>query len=264
MPFHPWCFDIFCRQSKVRFERINVSGLMKWRNAELSFTDLHSFPWSDDVVEGQEQFWLHVPGKEYLAANPLYVPGFQALLLDAARSEDEQSQRNCSPAQVDKDVFASLPQEIRLLIVGFLDVRDLQNVRLASKAFTTLPNSVWRRLVHEEMPWLWEAWCDSDAHVPSFWTTVTASELAFVKEERERYLAQLRDEYTPASQAVEFLLPFPQEGPRPLTLPSETNWHRVYTEIKQNWGRLLGLRNRQRIWENVGEIIKRIERYTQV
>lgn len=264
MPFHPWCFDIFCRQSKLRFNRINISGLIKWRDAEFSYEDFHSFPRSGDVLEGQEQFWQHVPGKEYLAANPLYVPGLRTILQNADREESELPKK--SPALLQgghHDVFASLPPEIRLLVVRFLDAGDLNNLRVASKTFTNLPNSVWRQLVREEMPWLWESGYDSEeAHVPSFWTTVTANELMLFKEERERYSARLDDDYTPTNKAVDFLLPFPKQGPNQLKLSKgNTDWHAVYTQIKQNWSSLRGLRNRRRIWEDVEEIIKRIEKY---
>lgn len=274
MPFHPWCFDIFCRQSKVRFNRINISGLIKWRDAEFSYEDFHSFPRSGDVLEGQEQFWQHVPGKEYLAANPLYVPGLRTILLNAGRNEEELTRNRIEESKLPKrnhtslqvghdDVFASMIPEIRLLLVSFLDASDLNNLRMASKAFTRLPNSVWRRLVQEEMPWLWESWHSSEeVHVPSFWTTVTANDLMLFKEERERYSAQLNDVYSPTSKAVDFLLPFPKEVPNQLKLPrGNTNWHGIYTQIKKNWSSLKGLRNRQRIWEDVEEIIKRIEKY---
>jgi hypothetical protein len=274
MPFHPWCFDIFCRQSKTRFNRINISGLIKWRDAEFSYEDFHSFPWSGDVFEGQDQWWQHVPGKEYLAANPLYVPGLETFLLNAGRKEEDLSSGEMEESEFSNkshtslqighdDVFASLPPEIRLLLVSLLDASDLTNLRIASRTFTKLPNSVWRRLVQEEMPWLWESWSDGEEdHVPSFWTTVTANDLLFFKEVRERYSTQLSDGSTPTSEAVNSLLPFPKEVPSQLRLPrGNTNWHGVYTHIKQNWSSLRGLRNRQRIWEDVGEIIKRIEKY---
>ncbi|KAF3389074.1 hypothetical protein F1880_003721, partial [Penicillium rolfsii] len=274
MPFHPWCFDIFCRQSKARFNRVNISGLMKWRDAEFSYEDFHSFPWSGDVFEGQDQWWEHVPGREYLAANPLYVPGLETFLLDAGKLDEVPSHDKMELSELASenhtsmhighdDVFASMPPEIRLLIVSFLDARDFANLRMASRAFSRIPNSVWRRLVHEEMPWLWEAWSEGEnVHVPSFWTTVTANDLLFFKEVRERYSAHLNHGDLPISEAVNFLLPFQKEAPNQVRLPwGDTNWHGVYTQIKKNWSSLKGLRNRQRIWEAVEEIIKRIEKY---
>lgn len=92
----------------VRFKRINISRLMQWRNTVFSHQDFRRFPRSRDVRKGQDQFWQHVPGKEYLTGNPLYAPGLQAILLDAARNEDEEWKINYTPLQVDPDVFPTL------------------------------------------------------------------------------------------------------------------------------------------------------------
>lgn len=54
MPFHPWCFDIFSRQSKAQFGKVNVSGLMKWRNSDFGWDDFHSFPRDGDVFAARE------------------------------------------------------------------------------------------------------------------------------------------------------------------------------------------------------------------
>lgn len=274
MPFHPWCFDIFCRQSKARFNRINISGLIKWRNAEFSYCDFRKFPRSEDVHKCRQQFWQHLPGKEYLAANPLYVPGLPTILLGAAKKEDDLSHGGTEESELPKgthpsfpigrdDVFDSMPLEICLLVVSFLNGTDLNNLRIASRTFTRLPNSVWHQLVREEMPWLWESYDDGkEVHIPSFWTAVTTNSLKLFKEEREHYSSLLEDVYTPTSEVVDFLLPFPKDVPnQPKLSRRNTDWHELYTQIKKNWSSLRGLQNRQRIWKDVKEIIKRIEKY---
>ncbi|KAL4981699.1 hypothetical protein BDW68DRAFT_75775 [Aspergillus falconensis] len=265
MPFHPWCFDIFSRQSKLLFNKVNVSGLMRWRNAECTYEAFHEFPRIADVIEAQEQFWRHVPGREYLAANPLYVPGLPALLRAAAEPEGKMDYQK-APASSSSSLtsrIASLPLEIRLHILDFLDPADIMRLRAASKAFTQLPNSVWYRLVREEMPWLWEAWGDSEIdHTPSPWSTMTANEVKFLNKARKRYLKVLSDEPAILDGTVEYLLPCPNLGADSVNLPmANLNWHQVYTTIKRNWGCLKGLRNRKRIWEDVAEIIRRIQKY---
>ncbi|KAJ5240885.1 uncharacterized protein N7469_002476 [Penicillium citrinum] len=272
MPFHPWCFDIFCRQSKTRFNCINIPGLIKWRNSELSYDDFHSFPRSADVFEGQDQFWHHAPGREYLAANPLYVPALPTILLNAAKEKEEWNQKiienpkppkyhRASSLAVQNDVFALMPPEICLLIISYLNAGDLTNLRIASKVFTKLPNGVWQRLIREEMPWLWESHYDDGVHHPSVWTAVTANDLMLLKEERKRYSKRLREDYTSTKEVVDYLLPIPKEMPNQLILPKEsTNWHAIYTQIKKNWSNLKGLKNRKRIWEDVEEIMARIEK----
>ncbi|KAL4745036.1 hypothetical protein BDW72DRAFT_211818 [Aspergillus terricola var. indicus] len=265
MPFHPWCFDIFSRQSKVLFNRVNVSGLIKWRNAECSYEAFHEFPRTADVLEAQEQFWRHVPGREYLSANPLHVPGLPALLR-AAAEEDGTTDYKTAPASTPSTLInrmASLPLDIRLHIIDLLGPADIARLRAVSKAFAQLPNSVWYRLIREEMPWLWEAWDESEIdHTPSPWTTMTANEVKFLNETRKRYYEVLSDEPTTVDGAIEHLLPRPNLRAESVNLTKAgTNWRNVYTTIKRNWAHLKGLRNRQRIWEDVAEIIRRIQKY---
>ncbi|KAJ5779354.1 hypothetical protein N7457_007074, partial [Penicillium paradoxum] len=284
MPFHPWCFDIFCRQSKSRFKHVNVSGLMKWRNAEFDWDGFQEFPRTGDVFGGQEQFWRHEPKSEYLAANPLSIPNLPTLLLAAVKPEDVNEDVNeddghashrenselfqfrknkCAPSTGGTDVLASLPLEIRLLILGFLDPVDIARSRTASRAFTQLPNSFWYRQVRKEMPWLWEACDETDPlHIPSPWTKLSANEVAFLNESREHYSRVLRDEEMSSDNIVDHLLPLPSAVPDQVNLPREsTDWHQVYTQIKYNWDGLKGLRNRQRIWEDIEEVFRRIEKY---
>ncbi|THC96688.1 hypothetical protein EYZ11_003843 [Aspergillus tanneri] len=280
MPFHPWCFDIFCRQSKVLFNHVNISGLMTWRNAEFSYEDFHGFPRTRDVLDGREQWWRHNHGHEYLAANPLYVPNLERLLFAAVNLEDgdftpdtgafDLSRRiwpTETPSQArPADPLASLPLELRLLIVGFLGSRDIANLRLASRAFEQLPVSLWYRLVRDEMPWLWEAWDETECiHVPSIWTSVTGTDVQMFFTRRQRYASALSDmcKEINVEDAVDSLLPMPMTAPRQLRLPREqTNWYQVYTQIKRHWGQLKGLQNRQRIWRDVEGIMTLIQKYT--
>jgi hypothetical protein len=266
MPFHPWCFDIFARQSKVQFGKVNLDGLMNWRNAESSYEDFHEFPRIADVLEGQEQWWEHVPGKEYLAANPLYVPGLPALLQDAAEEDaslDYERSFTSLPGTGERaDCLSALPLDLRLHIVSFLDSTDLTNLRAASRTFTTLPNGVWYRLVRQDMPWLFEAWDEEIQHTPSFWTTMTANEIQYVDNVRQRYSNILQNEHMTQDGILDDLMARPRDVPDQVKLPrATTNWHKVYTQIKANWDRLKGLQNRQRIWEDVEEILRRIRKY---
>lgn len=253
---------------------------MKWRNSEFNWDHFRNFPRAGDVFAAQDQFWRHEPGAEYLAANPLYVPGLPTLLTGAneetvkdgtgiflCRGDLEWPQLiNNTPAvrqTVQKDLLASLPLDIRLYIVDFLGSVDTTNLRIASKSFTKLPNSVWYRFVREEMPWLWEAWDEAESlHIPSPWTTVTANEVAFLNKTRKQYSRVLSDEYMPTDKIVDYLLPLPSAISDQMRLfRANTDWRQVYTRIKRNWGWLRGLRNRRRIWEDVEEIIRRIQEF---
>ncbi|RAH68411.1 F-box protein [Aspergillus aculeatinus CBS 121060] len=270
MPFHPWCFDIFSRQSKRHFNKVNVDGLIKWRDAECSYEEFHEFPRAGDVLESQEQWWDHKPGREYLAANPLYVPGLPALLVGATSQEQEVEVSNATFENAERthpdtcvvDHLSSLPLDLRLHIISFLDAADITRLRAASRAFTHLPNGVWYRLVRDEMPWLWEAWNDSEIeHTPSWWTMVNANEVKFVNDTRNHYAKVLGAKPPDQVDLVDHLVPWPAVMPEQVRLErANTDWHRVFTRVKSQWARLKGLRNRRRIWEDVEEIIRRIER----
>jgi hypothetical protein len=275
MPFHPWCFDIFSRQSKAQFGKVNVSGLMKWRNSDFGWEYFHEFPRDADVFRAQEQFWEHRPGSEYLAANPLYVPGLSAFLMNAANGRMADDLNAVKPSQYINDTtpilsqasgvdfLSSLLLDIRLLLVDYLGPAEITNLRMASRAFTELPNGVWYRLLREEMPWLWEAWNGFESsHVPSPWTLVTANEVKMLYKQRKRYLSILGDEYKPTDKILDYLIPLPHVVPDQMQLPRDkTDWHQVYARIKCNWSKLKGLRNRKRIWEDVEEIIQRMEEF---
>ena len=90
------------------------------------------------------------------------------------------------------------------MIVDYLPSKDIANLRLASATFRALPYSLFRRLLFEDMPWLWEA--------------------------RDMPIA-------------------------------ETDWHDLYCMTKFCWLGMKGLQNRRRIWKDVEEIVRRIERY---
>ncbi|THC96316.1 hypothetical protein EYZ11_004221 [Aspergillus tanneri] len=233
-------------------------------------------PGNADVRNGAEQWWYHNPGHEYLAANPLYVPNLDALLLAAVHEEEDhftpdigtfdlssRIQRSGIPfPALPADFLGSLPLELRLHVVDFLGLRDIADLRLASRAFEQLPVSIWYRLIRDEMPWLWEAWDEIEcAHVPSIWTTVTANDVQLAVKKRQHYASVLSDEYPEDNieDYLDFPLSMPMTTPRPLILPTaRTNWYQVYTQIKRNWSKLKGLQNCQRIWADVEKVIARI------
>lgn len=281
MPFHPWCFDIFCRQSKIQFQRINVSRLMTWRNAEFDWAAFGSFPRAKEVKASQEQWWSHDPGTEYLVSNPLYVPGLPEILLSAVKDEgkgasygpDDKTRSSQSPTKrhspshnSQADLLSVLPAEIQLMIIDYLGSSDITSLSIASRAFAELPNSVWYRLVRREMPWLWEAWDESECkHRPLLWTNITTAEIKSVIRARSTYAKALsEDVYTEhaAERVAEYRFPLSVIMPDQVKLPRmNTEWRRVLVQIQLNWGRLKGLQNRQRIWVDVEEVVRRIRKF---
>ncbi|KAA8641763.1 uncharacterized protein ATNIH1004_010702 [Aspergillus tanneri] len=241
IPFHPWCFDIFCRLSKLHFGHVNITGLMNRRIGEHSWEDFNSFPHDPAVSAAQEQFWRH-PWKEYLVANPLNVPKLVPLLLSSIKEENSNFSLSVgafnlsrpiglSPIKRATDLLLLLPQELWIFIIGYLGSSDIANLRLASRAFRQLPISVWYRLTPEEMPWLWEACGESEtAHTSSFWTAVTANEMQALCSLRDKYSGILRNGYPELDEmAINDVFPWPPAIPQRVKLPrAKTNWYEVY------------------------------------
>ena len=150
MPFHPTCFDIFHRISRLHFGRVDVDGLMGWRDHSSSYKGYYGFPRDPAVTRGQQQCWRHNAGDEWLVANPLFIPGLD-LLLEAAISKSpffdpqnnafsivvdnrEMSRSNtrasAQPTDSPQDPFQTIPQEVMLtdilLIMDQLTVLSLE------------------------------------------------------------------------------------------------------------------------------------------
>ena len=284
MPFHPTCFEVFTRASRFCNQHIDFQGLAEWRKLESDFKSDDDFPRHEAVHRGASQDWNHQPGDEWLAANPIIVPLLPSLLEPAIHDHDKSFGDNPSY----HDYLANLPREISNAIFDLLTPTDIASLRLASCAIH-LPISNWRALLQEEMPWLWEVWDDAE---PSFWATVSASALAVEKQRREdaktqpnqRRAAvqegmpelpeachdepfQCEDDSVDDWDAQQFAANAPGASDTKaliLNLPAATtNWCRVYYEIKTHWEDLKGLKNRQRIWADVTEILRRIQQYRE-
>lgn len=253
---------------------------MTWRNSEFDYDSRDSFPRCKEVKSSQKQWWFHQPGTEYLIANPLDVPGLPEILLAAVENQESDAsydpsyeiESSQSPTKrpvpshnSQADFLSVLPAEIRLMIIDYLDSSDIASLTVASKAFTELPNTVWYRLVRREMPWLWEAWDESECiHSPSMWTNMQTAELKSMIRLRKFYVEGLLvDWYTErdAEKAAEHRYPMTVTMPDQVKLPiRNTDWRRVLLQIQRNWDMLKGLQNRQRIWTDVEEIIRRIRK----
>jgi hypothetical protein len=287
MPFHPWCFDIFARLSRLHLGCVDVNGLMAWRNLRPGYRDFRSFPRDPAVKRAKQQWWFHEPGSEYLAANPLSIPRLLPLLHSAIQEDTPGfiTQQGAfinpsnSSSSAATDPFLDLPQKLRLAISDYLDSRAITNLRLASRAFRQLPISLWYRLLRQEMPWLWEVWSDEKTY---FWATLTARAIKAIPSVNEKvseeflkelqtYRNVIRSEMPSLLEAWRAVEPdinqvlgppgcsWPPAVPAPVRLPfTGTNWYQLYTDITRHWGELKGLQNRRRIWKDVEEIVRGI------
>lgn len=88
MPFHPTCFEIFTRVSRLRNNRIDIHGLTEWRRLESNYEVDRDFPRHEAVKWlDWDEWWCHKPGDEWLAANPVLVPWLPSLLRSAVHGD---------------------------------------------------------------------------------------------------------------------------------------------------------------------------------
>ncbi|KAF4629068.1 hypothetical protein G7Y89_g9085 [Cudoniella acicularis] len=171
LPFHPTCFEIFKKVSASRLGRVDVHGLWMWRQIEHEYEDFfENFPRSLAVRNGCEQWWCHEPGNEYLAANPIDIPGFSELLKSCGRDFTWSNAKKIQPLKTTtkkghstppptthSDMFGKLPLELRDMVLDHLSAKDIANLRRTTMSFRQLPVVLFRRLLLEDMPFLWEA-----------------------------------------------------------------------------------------------------------
>ena len=253
LPFHPYCLEVYKRVSLLHKGDIGITKLANKAKRGIRWQPpLHPAVWS-----GQDQWWDHECGSEFLVANPVHIPALRKILDRAIRAEDDFVARDsfsklsvASPESERRDIFATLPQELRDDLANHLGYEDIGALRLASSGFHHLQNSLWHRLVREEMPWLWEAWCDLPY---SFWACTTMQELQAhdrpLKTTPES-LQGLSDEQRAKLRTKNSRTRKKHRKPQPAQRLDalRTDWHWVYCQLKREFGSIKGLQNRERIW----------------
>jgi hypothetical protein len=302
MPFHPTCFEVFTRVSRLRLGSIDVDGLLTWRHkspvAENRYLNLHPA-----LRRGSGQWWQHVPGDEYLAANPVLVPALPAIFRNAAEMDplfDIQASAFERTAQdgsltahthAQADPFDIFPHELITILLSYLPPRDIATLRLTSRAFLHLPISFFRDLLRREMPFLWEI---REATPPSLWAIHTAASMQECAIRPARLAAQLGREQEWYKKVIQEEMPDVWETYRgdqpwlnknPVLLEEETkaemlrryresvplvqfdpermNWYKLYCGIVRGWDELKGLQNRKRIWEALEGIVEEVRVYRE-
>ncbi|KAI7418827.1 calcium ATPase, partial [Hortaea werneckii] len=163
LPMHPQCFELFRRVSLRCFGKVDIDGLWRLREEKGSHENrFEDMPRNPDVELVSEQNYSASPGIEYLAADPVDVPGLSPLIQGCSVKRDDLCEsvfdapgpRRHSTTHFDP--FSKLPPELQQTLLWQLSRQDVANLRLVSPAFRQLPQSYFRRLVEIEMPWLWE------------------------------------------------------------------------------------------------------------
>ncbi|CAI6342242.1 unnamed protein product [Periconia digitata] len=295
LPFHPSCLEVFKQLSRMSKGSVDINSLTSWWSLEADYEIFHGFPRHPDLSQCNGQEWEHSNGTAYLAANPLYVPKLKEICAAAIESDPAFNPRtgaftlpqppSTSPSY---DPFLSIPNEILTEILDHLTSQDIATLRLSSRAFTELPIAYFQKLILREMPWLWEAWPTfktSTRTKYSLWATLTAGTamrtltkadreieaiqdyVAIVKKEMPELSEQMDEALKTQTQAVRAAHEFDIENREerfPCYLPPDrTNYYKLYTLIIRHWKDLKGLRNRQRIWRDCEEIMRRADAYKE-
>ncbi|KAL0932185.1 uncharacterized protein CTRU02_213138 [Colletotrichum truncatum] len=292
MAFHPACLEVFKRASLRRFGSIDVQGLMEWFRLDAAWSTHNPVSHSAAVNRGRDQWFRHVVGDEFLAANPCFVPRLQHILrAHTGQAEDtdigqDASQDDASPppSSPNQDPFTTLPYELLTQILFELEPSEAVNLLEASSVLRAFPQTFFRELLLRQKPWIWEAWCDLPY---SYWTTTTETALRrqdekwqkaaqdFEKTFKDGFaeLYNLPDEYLESTRTLEHQLKekygelcrklFEREKyvEVPVLSPTQTDWYGIYVETEKQHQKMLGIRNRERIWKDCEEILDRIEKY---
>lgn len=298
IPFHPTCFEIFKRISRKRLGTIDIDGLWELRRVserpqgyQLWMTSIKlnlikaqgeysnrfaRFPDRFDRDACCQQWFRCVPGTEYLVANPLTIPGLEDLIqscsLPDGSSADVVFDTKCvGPAK--DDIFAQLSPELRLMILEFLKSEEVAKLRLASRTFFQLPQSIFHHLVLSEMPWVWEI-NDLKGHEMDWyglWCKLSQADGgAGTDEKRREWMCRaLNDRY---GRLRERLQAEGEEWMQPDVWKAESAGLSEEAEAEVEKGlregkfnvvekpELKGLRNRRRIWRDVEKICRRIRK----
>ncbi|KAI1017205.1 hypothetical protein LB505_002028 [Fusarium chuoi] len=163
LPVHSYCLDIYAKTSLHRLGYIDLNGLWHWREMrnmpaayglegripERIRTQTHL----TELQRARTQWdfpWIHIPGDEWLVANPVEIPGMSRVLQSCM--EDLKIKGHTQHTRG----FLALPAEIIQHTLSFLDITDVDNAAKTCRAMFTLTKPTFRESVLRDMPWLWE------------------------------------------------------------------------------------------------------------
>ncbi|KAK5113899.1 hypothetical protein LTR85_010432 [Meristemomyces frigidus] len=280
LPMHPKCFDLFKLVSRQRLGKVDIDALWRLREAfgdyENRFTD---FPHRPDVDLVSDQWYSCEPGTEYLAANPVEIPGLDSLVQGCVMESEHMrdvvfdARERSVPGH---DPFSRLSPELCQMLLKYQSRKDVANLRLVSMSFSQLPQTYFRHLIETEMPWMWELselkgldWHNlcCKLSIADGGAGIDEKERRWLKDVPRLKYDKLREELEAKGKSF--------KNPGPSGFNAEWMQRRpmveeeAEAEIRAGYAAgmwpprsnqaLLGLRNRRRIWEDLEEIMRRIE-----
>ena len=218
--------------------------------------------------------YMHEPGTEYLAVDPVNVPGLDELIVAGSQGRVSDIALSSPRASVQaQEVFSVLPVEIRKIILKALPRKDVVNLRIASSTFTEVPQSYFHYLIKAEMPWIWEidSLSAQEVNWHGLWCKLSAADGGSHVDEKKRVWA--RRQYVQLEDRTEFMLDNDETRENQATKyqqAMEIGKNHIMKQFRvlnkmQFWGNdkkateLKGLRNRRRIWRDIDGILDRVE-----
>ncbi|RKL37278.1 hypothetical protein BFJ72_g7934 [Fusarium proliferatum] len=163
LPVHSYCLDIYAKTSMRRLGYVDLNGLWHWRemrNMPASYGLQDRIPERirkqthlAELQRARTQWdfpWLHIPGDEWLVANPVEIPGISRVL-ESCMEDLEIRRHNQHTTE-----FLALPSEVIQHTLSYLDITDVDNAAKTCRAIFTLVQPIFRESVLRDMPWLWE------------------------------------------------------------------------------------------------------------
>jgi len=288
LPMHPRCFELFQRVSLRCFGRVDIDGLWRLREEKGSYVNrFEGMPRNPDVELVSEEWYSARPGTEYLAADPIDVPGLSTLIQSCLVKEGDLCEsvfdacEHIKDSAEHSDPFSRLPPELQHILIKQISRQDVANLRLVSPAFEQLPQTYFCQLVETEMPWLWEVsdlpkhridfyslWCrlheadggsQQDLHERQWLEQTPRKKLDALRDELESELdgkgmSAIPPLRTWFSAELDKRAPkLRQEAEAEIQAGYENGmWQRKPANV------LLGLRNRRRIWQDLEVIVRMI------
>lgn len=215
------------------------------------------------------------PGTEYLATDPMSVPGLESLIQSGSEGRTSdivfKLPKDEPPTP---DVFSKLPIELRRMIAEALPSKDFGNLRIASAAFTEVPQSYFHNRIKREMPWVWEI--DSlplpanEVNWFGLWTKLASADGGSYEDEKKRVWA--RRQLRQLKDRVERMIDGEETGENQAGMyeqAMESGKEHIMKQFRalkdvgmwkndKKATELRGLRNRRRIYCDVEEMLTRI------
>ncbi|KAK6827250.1 hypothetical protein PG987_010591 [Apiospora arundinis] len=167
---HSYCLDIYAKASYHRLGQVALDGLWHWREMR-SDPDSHAVgyripPRRPEIERARECWnypWRHLPGDEWLAANPVEIPDFLRAVETCINRTDGYH------ALLPDTGLLALPAEIIHYTLSFLDLTDVDVLAKTCRTLYEHAQPIFKAHMSRNMNWLWEVFEGSEYPASPDW-----------------------------------------------------------------------------------------------